>query len=109
VYMVELITLAPVEFPEKNEAIIKKIGGLDNWYQVLEKEKFADSISENLSDINEAVNAKELDNEILIKAVTNTDNLRSSIEQQYQNALYKAYDVKDYRLKQKITPSQDNR
>ena len=54
-------------------------------------------------------NTKEKEDILLIKAVTNTDNLRSSIEQQYQNALYKAYDVKDYRLKQKITPSQDNR
>ena len=70
VYMVELITLSPAEYPE---------------------------------------NTKEKEDILLIKAVTNTDNLRSSIEQQYQNALYKAYDVKDYRLKQKITPSQDNR
>ena len=51
---------------------------------------------------------EEKKNLLLTKSSSNTENLRSIIDQQLQDALYKAYGVKDYRLKQKIAPRQEN-
>ena len=60
-----------------------------------------------VTSINAAEYPKDKEEILLNKAVTNTKNLRSNIiEQKYQEALYDAYNVKDYRLKQKITPRQ---
>lgn len=64
-----------------------------------------------VTSINAAEYPKDKEEVLLNKAVTNTKNLRSNIiEQKYQESLYDAYNVKDYRLKQKITPrQQENR